>query len=114
LDPRDAHGALKSEAPNDLPRGPFRVSRPNLTDADSHGGSAIQIPPHLRVHGTSANRAQPTRPQEPLGPTAPQVRDFLVEDRLISPVGDHLTGSLAEPKATILTRPSSCWQVCGL
>ncbi len=42
------------------------------------------------------------------------VQDFLVEDRLISPVGDHLTGSLAEPKATILTRPSSWWQVCGL
>jgi hypothetical protein len=42
------------------------------------------------------------------------LRDFLVEDRLISPVGDHLTGSLAEPKATIFTRPSSCWQVSVL
>ena len=41
----------------------------------------------------------------------PQVQDFLVGDRLISLVGDHLTGSLAEPKATILTRRSSCWQV---
>ena len=39
-----------------------------------------------------------------------EMQDFLVEDRLISPVGDHLTGPLAEPKATILTRPSSCWQ----
>jgi hypothetical protein len=36
------------------------------------------------------------------------LQDFLVEDRLISPVGDHLTGSLAEPKVRILTRPSSC------
>jgi hypothetical protein len=44
----------------------------------------------------------------------PRVQDFLVEDRPISPVGDHLTGSLAEPKATSLTLPSSCWQVCGL
>ena len=42
------------------------------------------------------------------------VQDFLAEDHPISPVGDHLTGSLAEPKATILTRPFSCWQVCGL
>ena len=42
---------------------------------------------------------------------ADAVQDFLVEDRLISPVGDHLTGSLAEPKARILTRPFSCWQV---
>jgi hypothetical protein len=42
------------------------------------------------------------------------LQDFLVEDHPISPVGDHLTGSLAEPKATILTRPFSCWQVCGL
>ena len=25
------------------------------------------------------------------------LQDFLVEDRPISPVGDHLTGSLAEP-----------------
>jgi len=40
-----------------------------------------------------------------------QVQDFLVGDRLISLVGDHLTGSLAEPKATILTRRSACWQV---
>ncbi len=40
-----------------------------------------------------------------------QLQDFLVGDRLISLVGDHLTGSLAEPKATILTRRSSCWQV---
>jgi dienelactone hydrolase len=39
------------------------------------------------------------------------LQDFLVGDRLISLVGDHLTGSLAEPKATILTRRSSCWQV---
>ena len=43
-----------------------------------------------------------------------QLQDFLVEDRLISPVEDHLTGSLAEPKVRILTRPSSYWQVCGL
>ena len=42
------------------------------------------------------------------------LQDFLVEDRLISPVGDHLTGSLAEPKGTSLTLPSSYWQVCGL
>jgi len=42
------------------------------------------------------------------------LQDFLVEDRPISPVEDHLTGSLAEPKATSLTRPFSCWQVCGL
>ena len=40
------------------------------------------------------------------------VQDFLVEDRPISPVEDHLTGSLAEPKATSLTLPFSCWQVC--
>jgi hypothetical protein len=39
------------------------------------------------------------------------VQDFLVEDRPISRVGTHLRGSLAEPKATILTRPFSCWQV---
>jgi hypothetical protein len=31
------------------------------------------------------------------------MQDFLVEDRLISRVGDHLTGSLAEPKATTIT-----------
>jgi hypothetical protein len=31
------------------------------------------------------------------------VQDFLVEDRLISPVGDQLW-SLAEPKATSLTQ----------
>jgi len=43
-----------------------------------------------------------------------QLQDFLVEDRPISPVEDHLTGSLAEPKATSLTLPFSCWQVCGL
>ena len=43
-----------------------------------------------------------------------QLQDFLVEDRPISPVGDHLTGSLAEPKVGILTRPFSCWQVCVL
>ena len=42
------------------------------------------------------------------------VQDFLVEDRPISPVGGHLTGSLAEPKATSLTLPFSYWQVCGL
>jgi len=42
------------------------------------------------------------------------VQDFLVEDRPISPVEDHLTGSLAEPKATSLTLPFSCWQVCEL
>jgi hypothetical protein len=36
----------------------------------------------------------------PLG--ALGLQDFLVEDRLISPVGDHLTGSLAEPKATTI------------
>ncbi len=30
------------------------------------------------------------------------------------PVEDHLTGSLAEPKATILTYLFSCWQVSGL
>jgi hypothetical protein len=47
-------------------------------------------------------------------PEVSDVQDFLVEDRPISPVGDHLTGSLAEPKATILTRPFSCWQVCVL
>lgn len=46
--------------------------------------------------------------------SAAHVQDFLVEDRPISPVGDHLTGSLAEPKATSLTHPCSCWQVCGL
>jgi hypothetical protein len=40
------------------------------------------------------------------------LQDFLVEDRPISPVEDHLTGSLAEPKATSLTLPFSCWQVC--
>jgi len=50
---------------------------------------------------------------DPLARTLNSMQDFLVEDRLISPVGDHLTGSLAEPKARILTRPSSCWQVCG-
>jgi hypothetical protein len=33
------------------------------------------------------------------------VQDFLVEDRPISPVEDHLTGSLAEPKATSLMLP---------
>jgi hypothetical protein len=49
-----------------------------------------------------------------LTPEVLTVQDFLVEDHPISPVGDHLTGSLAEPKATILTRPFSCWQVCGL
>ena len=42
------------------------------------------------------------------------LQDFLIEDRPISPVEDHLTGSLAEPKATSLTRPFSCWQVCVL
>ena len=42
------------------------------------------------------------------------VQDFLVEDRPISAVEDHLTGSLAEPKATSLTLPFSCWQVCEL
>jgi hypothetical protein len=31
------------------------------------------------------------------------LQDFLGEDRLISRVGDHLTGSLAEPKAMIIT-----------
>jgi hypothetical protein len=42
------------------------------------------------------------------------VQDFLVEDRPISPVQDQLTGSLAEPKATSLTLPFSCWQACEL
>jgi predicted RNase H-like nuclease len=42
------------------------------------------------------------------------VRDFPVEAHPISRVGDHLVRSLAEPKATILTRRVSCWQVCGL
>ena len=41
------------------------------------------------------------------------LQDFRVEDRSISAVGDHLTWSLAEPKTTSLTLPSSCWQVCG-
>ena len=41
-------------------------------------------------------------------------QDFLVEDPPISPVGDHLTGSLAEPKVGVLTCPFSCWQVCVL
>ena len=42
------------------------------------------------------------------------LQDFLVEDRPISLVGDHLTGSLAEPKATIVTRRLSADQVqCG-
>jgi hypothetical protein len=45
-------------------------------------------------------------------PYMPGLQDFLVEDRPISPVEDHLTGSLAEPKATSLTLPFSCWQVC--
>lgn len=43
-----------------------------------------------------------------------RVQDFLVEDHPISRVGDHLNGSLAEPKATSLTRPFSCWQVFAL
>lgn len=43
-----------------------------------------------------------------------EVQDFLVEDRPISPVEDHLKGSLAEPKATRFTLPFSCWQVSGL
>jgi len=38
-------------------------------------------------------------------------QDFLVENRRVSPVEDHLTGSLAEPKAMILTPPSPCCQV---
>jgi hypothetical protein len=42
------------------------------------------------------------------------LQDFLVEDRPISPVEDHLTGSLAEPKPTSLTLPFSCWQVFEL
>lgn len=42
------------------------------------------------------------------------VQDFLVEDRPISAVVDHLTGSLAEPKVGIVTRLFSGWQVCGL
>ncbi len=42
------------------------------------------------------------------------VRDFPVEAHPIYRVGDHLVRSLAEPKATILTRPFSCWQVCVL
>jgi hypothetical protein len=42
------------------------------------------------------------------------LQDFLVEDELISLVGDHLAGALAEPKARILTRPFSCWQPCVL
>lgn len=41
------------------------------------------------------------------------LRDFQVEAQPISQVGDHLLRSLAEPKATILTRRASCWQVCG-
>jgi len=45
---------------------------------------------------------------------ADNVQDFLVEDQPISRVGDHLTGSLAEPTATRFTIPSPCWQVCGL
>ena len=43
-----------------------------------------------------------------------EMQDFLVEDRLISPVEDHLTGSLAGPTTISLTLPSSCWQVCVL
>ena len=45
--------------------------------------------------------------------TAARLQDFPVEDRPISRVGDHLKESLAEPKATILTLPSSCWQACA-
>ena len=45
---------------------------------------------------------------------AVQVQDFPVEDRLISRVGDHLGAALAEPKATIVTRLFSCWQVFWL
>ncbi len=39
-------------------------------------------------------------------------QDFLVGDRPISKVGNHLTGALAEPKSTILTLPFSGWQFC--
>src|SRR5665213_2445137 len=49
----------------------------------------------------------------PYGKDKMRVQDFPVGDRPISRVGDHLTGSLAEPKATILTLPSSCWQACA-
>ena len=46
--------------------------------------------------------------------SALRLQDFPVEDHPISPVEDHLTGSLAEPKATSLTLPFSGWQVCEL
>ena len=41
------------------------------------------------------------------------MQDFLVEDRPISPVGDHLTGSLAEPKATSLSAPGRAHSLEG-
>jgi hypothetical protein len=70
--------------------------------------------PRSRTSLFSSNETTLLKPAaaQPDIASASQLQDFLDEDRPISRVGDHLTGSLAEPKATIVTRPFSCRQVC--
>jgi type II secretory pathway pseudopilin PulG len=80
--------------------------------------SAMGIGQHVNVVMATCPKGDyievPGRPGIQWSGSGPYLQDFLVEDRPISPVEDHLTGSLAEPKATSLTLPFSCWQVCEL
>jgi hypothetical protein len=70
---------------NDLLSGQFRVPLPELPNADSIGGSVIEIPPDPGVHGTSPRGIPATFLEQCISPSDPKrVRGSQVGDDLFA------------------------------